>query len=251
LHCAAGASALIAIETWPWALGAIAANHLLLGILGMWPRSKWLGPNVTRLPESAILRGELALTFDDGPDPEVTPRVLDLLDARGARASFFCIAEKALRHPDLVREIVRRGHGVENHSSAHQHTFAMLGLAGIRKEILLAQSALAEITGRQPRFFRPPAGMRNPMLDPVLHGLRLRLVTWTRRGFDTRIGDPEEVAAKLAAGLAAGDILLLHDGHAARTPAGTPVVLEVLPRILDAAHALGLKPVTLHQAIDS
>jgi peptidoglycan/xylan/chitin deacetylase (PgdA/CDA1 family) len=251
LHCAAGASALIALETWPWALGAVAANHFLILALGMWPRSKLLGPNITRLPEGAIRRGEFALTFDDGPDPEVTPRVLDILEAHGARATFFCIAQKALCHPELVREIVRRGHAVENHSSAHQHTFAMLGVGGIRKEIVAAQSALVEITGKQPRFFRPPAGMRNPMLDPVLHALGLRLVTWTRRGFDTRVGDPEEVAAKLAAGLAAGDILMLHDGHAARTPAGTAVVLEALPRILGAALALGLKPVTLHQAIDS
>ena len=251
LHCAAGASVLIALETWPWALCAVAANHFLIFAVGMWPRSKLLGPNITRLPEAAILRGELALTFDDGPDPEVTPRVLDMLEAHGARATFFCIAKEALRHPELVREIVRRGHAVENHSSEHQHTFAMLGVGGIRKEIVAAQSALAEITGRQPRFFRPPAGMRNPMLDPVLHGLGVRLVTWTRRGFDTRVGDPEEVASKLGADLAAGDILLLHDGHAARTPSGMPVVLDVLPRILESAHSLCLKPVTLHHAIDS
>jgi peptidoglycan/xylan/chitin deacetylase (PgdA/CDA1 family) len=251
LHCAAGASALIALETWPWALGAIAVNHFLILVLGMRPCSKLLGPNITRLPDAAIRRGEIALTFDDGPDPQVTPRVLDMLEAYGARATFFCIARKALRHPELVREIVRRGHAVENHSSEHQHTFAMLGVGATRKEIVRAQSVLAEITGRQPRFFRPPAGMRNPMLDPVLHSLGLRLVTWTRRGFDTRVGDPDDVTAKLAVGLAAGDILILHDGHAARTPSGTPVVLDVLPRIFDAARSLGLKPVTLHQAIDS
>ncbi len=251
LHCLAGASTLVALETWPWALGALAANHLVLGIAGMVPRSTLLGPNVTRLPPAAAQRGELAITFDDGPDPEVTPRVLDLLDELGARATFFCIAERALRHPELVREILRRGHAVENHSREHQTTFAMLGLRGLRREITGAQAVLKLLTGREPRFFRPPAGLRNPLLDPVLHGLGLRLVTWTRRGFDTRVCDADAVAAKLTNGLAAGDILLLHDGHAARTAAGVPVVLEVLPRIVGAAQSLGLKPVTLGQAIDS
>jgi peptidoglycan/xylan/chitin deacetylase (PgdA/CDA1 family) len=251
LHCAACATALVEFEAWPWALAAVAANHLVLGIAGMWPRSTLLGPNLTRLPEAARRRGEIALTFDDGPDPEVTPRVLDILEAHDARATFFCIAERALLHPDLVREIVRRGHGVENHSREHQHTFAMLGVRGLRREIALAQQALGELAGREPRFFRPPAGIRNPLLDPVLHGLGLRLVTWTRRGFDTRMRNPRAVAAMLERQLAAGDILLLHDGHAARTAAGVPVTLEVLPRFLETVRSLGLKAVTLDQAIDS
>jgi peptidoglycan/xylan/chitin deacetylase (PgdA/CDA1 family) len=250
LHCVAAVGVLFGGEAWPWALGAVLANHAVLGALGLWPRSTLLGPNITRLPAAAAARGEIALTFDDGPDPFVTPRVLDLLDRHGVRATFFCIAEKAARHPELCREIVRRGHGVENHSRGHQVTFPMLGMGGIRKEIVSAQSALAEHTGRPPRFFRPPAGLRNPMLDPVLHELGLRLVSWTRRGFDTQGYSAAFVTARLTDGLAAGDILLLHDGHCARTSSGTPLVLEVLPRVLDAARTLGLRPVTLHQAID-
>ncbi|SRR5258708_3292423 len=250
LHCAAVAGVAIEPEAWPWAFVVIALNHVFLGAMGLWPRSSMLGPNLTRLPDTAAARGEIALTFDDGPDPEVTPRVLDLLEARGARATFFCIAENALRHPELCREIARRGHAVENHSRGHRATFPMLGMGGIRREISAAQAALGELAGRPPRFFRPPAGLRNPLLDPVLHDLGLRLVTWTRRGFDTRNGDAELVASCLTAGLAAGDILLLHDGHSARTHAGVPVVLEVLPRVLDSAQSLGVRPVTLPQAID-
>ena len=85
----------------------------------------------------------------------------------------------------------------------------------------------------------------------MLHALDLRLVTWTRRGFDTRHRDAARVAARLTRGLAAGDILLLHDGHAARTASGRPVVLEVLPRVLDAIAKDGLAPVTLRHAVDS
>jgi peptidoglycan/xylan/chitin deacetylase (PgdA/CDA1 family) len=175
--------------------------------------------------------------------------VLDLLEACGARATFFCIAELAACHPRLCREIVARGHGLENHSHRHSHGFACNGLGGFRRDLAAAQATIVEASGRQPRFFRTPAGLRNPLLDPVLHELGLRLVTWTRRGFDTRLDDPALVSSLLTRGIAAGDILLLHDGNSARTAAGRPVVLEVLPRVLDAVQSLNLKPVALHQAI--
>ena len=251
LHGAAALGVVLGPDEWIWwAIACIAGNHAVLTALGLWPRSTLLGPNLNRLPTNAVARGEIALTFDDGPDPEVTPTVLDLLDEHGAHATFFCIAENAASHPELCREIARRGHMVENHSSGHQVTFAMLGLGGIRKEITAAQRTLSGLTGKPPRFFRPPAGLRNPLLDPVLHDLGLRLVSWTRRGFDTREQDPARVTALLLRDFAAGDILLLHDGHSARTSTGAPVVLEVLPRLLDAARHRGLRPVTLAQAID-
>ena len=251
LHCAAGVGSALQPEMWPWAAGAIAGNHAFLGALGLWPRSTLLGPNVTRLPEPNARRGEVAITFDDGPDPEVTPRVLDLLDAHGARATFFCIATAAQRHPEVCREIVRRGHAIENHSHVHTAKFPFLGLGGFRREIGAAQAMLAELAGRPPRFFRAPAGLRNPLLDPVLHELGLTLASWTRRGYDTRDTDPQRVHDRLARGLAAGDILLLHDGHCARAAGGGAVTLEVLPRLLETLARLELKPVTLHQAIDS
>ncbi len=251
LHFLALAAIVAEPDAWPWALGTVVANHALLTAAGLWPRSKVLGPNLTRLPPAAAARGEVALTFDDGPDPELTPRVLDLLEAHGVRATFFCIAEKAARHPELAHEIVRRGHAVENHSNRHEHTFAFLMLGGLRRDLSAAQATITALTGRAPRFFRPPMGFRNPLLDPVLHEMGLALVSWTRRGYDTNRGDPDEVAMLLGRGLAAGDILLLHDGHAAPTPDGKPVVLEVLPRLLDAIRRRGLKPVTLPQAIES
>ena len=249
LHGVAAASILVAGETWPWALGAVAANHGLLTMFGMWPRSTALGPNLTRLPEASRSRREIAITLDDGPDPEVTPRVLDLLDRHGARATFFCIAENVLRHAEVAREIARRGHAVENHSRFHPFSFPMLGIGGLRREISAAQSEIASITGRAPRFFRPPAGLRSPLLDPVLHELGLELVSWTRRGFDTRRGDAKRVADALTVELAPGDILLLHDGNSARCAGGEPVVLAALAHVLEHSRAAGLAPVTLAQAV--
>lgn len=249
LHFGAALVVITDPASWPWALAALAANHLALTAFGMWPRSRALGPNHSCLPPASAARGEIALTFDDGPDPDVTPRVLDLLETHGVRATFFCIAEYAERHPGLTREIRRRGHELENHSYSHRHTFAFLGPAGIRRDLAAAQALIAGHAGRAPRFFRAPMGLRNPLLDPVLHEMGLELVSWTRRGFDTRKRDALGVAAQLQRGLAAGDILLLHDGHCARTAMGTPVVLDALPGLLATIRERGLKPVTLDQAI--
>lgn len=234
---------------WPWTAGAVLASHLQLTASGLWPRSRSLGSNWTRLPAAAAARGEVAITIDDGPDPEVTPRVLELLAQQRARATFFCIGERALRHAPHVRACAAAGHGIENHSHRHRYTFSLLGPGGLRREIERAQDALACISGTPPRFFRAPAGLRSPLLDPVLQRLGLQLASWTRRGFDTVDADADAVLARLTRRLRAGDILLLHDGHAARGRAGTPVVLEVLPRLLQQLAQRSLKPVTLAEAL--
>jgi peptidoglycan/xylan/chitin deacetylase (PgdA/CDA1 family) len=249
LHALAAGSVLVAPQSWPWALGAVVLNHAGLTAAGLWPRSRWLGPNVTRLPAAAIERRQYALTLDDGPDPEVTPRVLDLLDAHGVQATFFCIAQRAALQPALVRAIVARGHDVQNHSHTHRHTFSLSGPGTLKREIQRAQQVLTDLTGVRPLCFRAPAGLRNPFLDPVLHGLGLHLVSWTRRGFDTVSTDAQRVLARLTRGMAAGDIVLLHDGHAGRTPGGQPVVLDVLPRLLAQASSLGLRATTLRAAL--
>ena len=247
-HAGAAAFALAAPAAWPWALGAAAANHALLVAGGLWPRSRWLGSNWTRLPAASTARREIAITIDDGPDPEVTPAVLDLLDRHGARATFFCIAEHARAHRALCREIAARGHSVQNHSDCHPHSFSFLGPRALTRELRTAQDAVADITGELPRFFRAPAGLRNPFLPLVLQRLDLQLVSWTRRGFDTVRRDPAEMLERLAGRLGAGDIVLAHDGHAARTDAGVPLVVAVLPALLERARALELVPVTLPAA---
>jgi peptidoglycan/xylan/chitin deacetylase (PgdA/CDA1 family) len=246
VHAAAAGAAWLVPGAAPFALTAVLLNHAAITAAGLWPRSKLLGPNLTRLPSAA---DTVALTLDDGPDPEVTPAVLDQLDEHGVKATFFCIATHALRHPALVRDIVHRGHDVQNHSFRHRHDFSLRGPAALAREIGQAQAALADLTGVMPHCFRAPAGLRNPFLDPVLHRLGLHLVSWTRRGFDTREGDAKVVLARLSHGLAAGDIVLLHDGHARRGASGRPVLLEVLPPWLEACRAAGLRCVTLREAV--
>jgi peptidoglycan/xylan/chitin deacetylase (PgdA/CDA1 family) len=249
VHVAAGAAVLLAPAMWPWALGTVAANHLALTAGGLWPRSRWLGRNWTRLPDEAAARHEIAITIDDGPDPEVTPAVLDVLDAHRAHATFFVIGAAVQRHPALTREIARRGHGVQNHSDRHSHAFSLLGPRALAREVGAAQARLADVVGVAPRWFRAPAGLRNPFLPPVLDRLGLELVSWTRRGFDTVRREPARVLESLVDGLRAGDILLLHDGHAARSASGEPVVLAVLPALLARVAEARLRPVTLADAL--
>jgi peptidoglycan-N-acetylglucosamine deacetylase len=249
LHAAAVIAVIARPHLWPWGLGLIIIDHLILTAAGLWPRSKLLGPNWTHLPAAAAASGSVAITIDDGPDPAVTPKVLDLLDQHCAQATFFCIGELVEQHSSLAQEIIRRGHSIENHSQHHLHRFSVMGPGGMRAEIARAQEAIEAVTGQRPRFFRAPAGLRNPFLEPVLAPLGLRLATWTRRGFDTVNPDPAVVYRRLTRDLRGGDILLLHDGHAAHTPSGAPVILEVLPRVLQAVSAAKLTPVTLRSVL--
>ena len=240
LHAAAAVMLAAHPQAWPWPLGMLVANHLVLLCAALSPRGRLLGPNLVRLPAAAARRREISLTFDDGPDPEVTPRVLELLDRYQAKASFFCIGEKAAAYPELVKEIARRGHSVENHSYHHHLAFAFCGISRLRREVDAAQATVASITGRPPVFFRAPAGFRSPLLDPVLAPRGLRYVSWTRRGFDAVSADPRRILQRLTRGLAAGDVLLMHDS--------APVVLAVLPALLEQLSTRGLKAVSLVSA---
>lgn len=241
-HGLGAAAIALAPQVWLHVLAGLAVNHAALSC-GMLPRSGMLGRNLRRLPPARS--GHVALTFDDGPDPEITPRILDMLDSFGAKASFFVIGDRAERQPELLRDMLRRGHGVENHTHRHPMAFACLGPVRQWREIHRAQRAIEEACGQAPRFFRAPMGLRNPLLDPALAVEGLQLVSWTRRGLDTLRQEPEAVLARLTRGLAAGDILLLHDGSSARDGQGRPLVLEVLPELLRRIAAAGLTATSL------
>jgi peptidoglycan-N-acetylglucosamine deacetylase len=232
-------------STWLWVVAFLVFNHLLITACGLIPRCAALGLNHRRLPDSAAQRRAWSLTLDDGPDPQVTPQVLDLLAKHRVKATFFCVGERAAQHPALVGRIVAEGHSVQNHSQVHAHSFSLWGPSRIAHELQASQRTLGQLTGTAPSFFRAPAGLRNPFLAPALHRAGLQLVSWTRRGYDTQRGDPAQVLARLLPALDAGAILLLHDGHSATSTSGEPVVLKVLPTLLQAAEDRGLHAVTL------
>ncbi|WP_159875253.1 polysaccharide deacetylase family protein [Aquitalea denitrificans] len=248
LHVLALLALLYRPHDWLALLLLLVLLHGLIAVAGLLPRCTLLGPNLTRLPAAAIRRGEVAITIDDGPDPAVTPAVLDILQHYGVKATFFCIGERAAQYPALCQQAARAGHAVENHGQRHRKQTSLFGPAGWRREVGEGQATLQRITGHTPRFFRPIAGLRNPFLEPVLQQQGVFLASWTRRGYDTRVRDPEQVYARLVRNLAAGDILLLHDGNAARTADGQPLILTVLPRLLQELSRRQLQAVTLPQA---
>jgi len=251
LHIAGALAIATYPHAWPWVVTLLGCNHLLIIGSIFCPRGQLLGPNLVRLPAAAAERGEVALTFDDGPDPFVTPRVLDLLDRFGMKATFFCVGRKVCAHPDVVEDMVRRGHAIENHSFDHIHWFAAMDPWRMSRDIENAQSAIARIAGARPGLFRAPNGFRNPWLDAVLARGALRYVSWTRRGLDTVRRDAQAVARALMRDLRAGDVLLMHDGNSGRTTDDQPMVLAVLPTLLERLREKGLKSVALRTALET
>src|SRR5271154_5465672 len=150
VHLGTAAALIARPYAWPWALGALGLNHIALAAAGLWPRSQLLGSNWTRLPARGELESAVAVTIDDGPDPDVTPQVLEQLDECRARATFFCIGERVQRYPDLAREIARRGHAIENHSQRHRRNFSLLGPNAMSAEISRGQETIAQVTGSAP-----------------------------------------------------------------------------------------------------
>jgi peptidoglycan/xylan/chitin deacetylase (PgdA/CDA1 family) len=245
VHFGAAATLVAMPQSWPWCLAAIAGNHAFNTLQTLFPQGQLLGPALTRLPAPLAQRGAVALTFDDGPDPEVTPWLLDQLDCRGARATFFCTGERVLRYPQLARAIVARGHAVENHSYAHSPSGGFWGVRRWRRDIAAAQDAIAQSTGVLPRFFRPPFGVRTPLLEPALAALGLHCVTWSARGFDTVARDAAQVLARLAPQLVAGAIVLLHDGVATARRERRAPLREIAPAFLSLLEARRLRSINL------
>src|SRR5690606_29180904 len=150
--------------------------------------------------------------IDDGPSND-TLEMLELLDAAGARATFFLVAGRAAARPHLVHEIVARGHGIGNHSLTHpQAWFWALTPARLRREVGQAQLTLSRVAGSPPRWFRAVVGMANPFTAAALHRHGLARVAWSARGYDGVRADPERALARIERDLRPGAIVLLHEG---------------------------------------
>lgn len=217
---------------WHIGLPLMLATHFLLLWGVLWPYSRMYGPVLNRLPGDAP---RVWLTIDDGPSDDTT-KLLDLLDEHDAKATFFLVAQRAAQRPELVREIIERGHDIGNHSDSHpQAWFWALGPRQMRREITHAQSTLTKLAGRAPRWFRAVVGMSNPFVHAPLRDLGLARVAWSARGFDGVGRSADAVLARIEPGLSPGAIVLLHEGGAD----GRHV--EVMRRVLAALDVRGLR----------
>ncbi|QSX78956.1 polysaccharide deacetylase family protein [Agrilutibacter solisilvae] len=194
---------------WAWGLPVMFASHAVFWWGTLKPGSRLFSPVLTRLPTT---QRQVWLTIDDGPSDD-TPAILDLLDRHRARATFFVVGDRAAARPELLREIVRRGHGVGNHSASHpQAWFWALGPGRMREEITRTQATIRAITGTTPRWFRAVVGMANPFVSAPLRAHGLARVAWTARGFDALAADVTRVVARIERDLRPGAIVLLHEG---------------------------------------
>ena len=196
---------------WRVGLPVMLASHLVCWWGVLVPQSRLFSPVLSRLPTQ---EKEVWLTIDDGPSHE-TGAVLDLLDRHEAKATFFLVADRAAKYPELAREILRRGHGIGYHScSLPQAWFWALGPWRMGEEIDRAQATLRDITGHSPRWFRAVVGMANPFVSAPLKRNGLARVAWSARGFDGVAGEVDKVVARIVGKLQPGAIVLLHEGAA-------------------------------------
>ncbi|MEH6422140.1 polysaccharide deacetylase family protein [Pseudomonas sp. CGJS7] len=209
------ASQALVLGLWLWlgwriGLTALLLSHAVMFWGTLWPRSRLFSPVLTRLPTR---EREVWLTIDDGPS-EDTAAMLDLLDAHGARATFFVVAERARARPELLRQIVQRGHGIGHHSADHPSAaFWRLGPGAMRRQIVDADRTLRELLpGYRLQWFRAVVGMANPFTARWLRDCGLARVAWSARGFDAVAADPATVVARVERGLAPGAIVLMHEG---------------------------------------
>jgi peptidoglycan/xylan/chitin deacetylase (PgdA/CDA1 family) len=197
----------------------------------------------TRGPRPAQPR--VALTFDDGPDPQATPALLDLLAERGVKAAFFLVGERARAQPELVRRIAAEGHLVGNHSDRHGAFTNLYPRARLCRELAACQASLATLSGETPRYYRPPFGLANHAIHGAARLVGLEVVGWEVRGLDTGGRSAEAVVRRVLAGLTPGGIALLHDGGQAPER-----VRAVVAGVLDGLAARGLEPVRLDALLD-
>lgn len=237
---------------------ALLARSLIFGAIPLWlallafisyfgivitgvmvPQLEMFGDVLCRGPSSVA---EVALTFDDGPHPEHTLKVLALLDAAGVHATFFLLGSKVEAHPLVAREIVERGHEIGLHGYEHDRWLSLRSPGRIVEDLNKALTAIESATGMRPTLFRPPVGHVSPRTETAASKLGLTLVGWSARGLDGLSGaDGHKVAARIRRRLEPGAIVLLHDTaeQGDREPAG----VAALPAVLDAIQAQGLKVV--------
>ena len=179
-----------------WALGVICATVALISWAVIAPSSTLFGP----LQNKIARPNTVALTFDDGPHPEITPMVLDILDTYGAKATFFVIGSQAERYPEILKSIHARGHAIGNHSYHHGIFTNLQSFSAYKADVKGCEELIFAMTGAKTQLFRPPMGLKNPILFRVVAAMGYRVVTWS-------------CTFKATTKLRSGDIVLFHDGY--------------------------------------
>jgi peptidoglycan/xylan/chitin deacetylase (PgdA/CDA1 family) len=210
------------------------------------PSSGTFYPTISKGPRTLP---QVALTFDDGPDEEVTPRVLDMLGAHDARATFFMIGKHLERAMSIGARAVAEGHELGNHSWAHAYLQNFYSVPALLADIERTETLIQRLTTRSiVPLYRAPVGLKSPRLARAAHARALDIVAWSVHSRDTIDPNPKSVAERVLSKIRPGDIVLMHDGHqnaGAQRRSGA----ESLPLVLQGLRARGLRPVTVSELI--
>jgi len=210
------------------------------------PSSSTFCPTIVNGPRNG---NRVALTFDDGPDPQTTPGVLDLLGEAGAHATFFTIGRYLERHTAIGARIVAERHELGNHSWRHAYWHNFYGTGTYAADLARNTAIIRQLTGTtQEPLYRPPIGLKSPALARVAHARDLRIVAWSVHSRDTLIRDPQRIAERVLAQIQPGDIVLMHDGHDLEGH-HRRCVIQALPLILHGLKDRGLQSVTVSELL--
>ena len=224
------------------AVGAIVLGWLLHGAYHR--NSPLFGRVCTRV--SGVGK-TVSLTFDDGPNPEATPAILDALASRGVKATFFILGRHAEQWPELVRRVADEGHQIGNHGYFHRKLH-MKSPGYVRHDLELGTSAIEKACGVRPRLFRAPHGFRSPWVTPIARSLGQRTVGWSLGVWDSARPGADVIADRAIRGVRQGSILLLHDGDGYDPRGDRKQTAQAVPLIVDRLRAEGFHFVTIETA---
>lgn len=226
-------------EIWWCGGGAIAAGAAAWGTFA--PASRLWGPVVSRGTDG---RASVSLTFDDGPMPGASERILDALGEMNVKAAFFVIGSVAQRHPRIVRRMHDEGHLIGNHSFSHAAAGFMRGPLFWRREVRLTDETIERIIQQRPRLFRPPLGIKTPCTAWGA-GRSHVTVTWTRRAFDGVATSTQRIMDRLVPHSQSGEILALHDGVSPQSRRNPSATIKAIKPLIEGLRARGIEPVRL------
>ena len=230
----------------PLLAAAIAFFYVLLCVVAsFFPQTNFLLPVISRGQTGKDL---VALTFDDGPAEPTTRQILDLLDKYSVQATFFVSGINALRYPEIIKDIVSRGHSIGNHSLSHNPFLMLTNFSNLYREISDAQEILRKM-GINTGAFRPPVGIVNPKLSPIMNKLGMFCITFSCRAFDAGNLHVKDLASKILKKVKADDIILLHDVPPRRKE-DSALLLPEIERLLKGIIVKGLQIIPLADLIN-
>lgn len=224
-----------------WWYGLLFIVWFLLMTIGHFSMSwKFYLPPITS--KKYLSNKKIAITFDDGPHPEITPKVLQLLKQYNAKATFFCIGQNIEKHSEILRAISDNGHDIGNHSFSHDFMIDFNSTEKWLQEIKQADIGIHKITGKKTTLFRPPFGVITPKLANALKITEHKVIGWNIRSFDTAIKNPKSIFKRITKPIHPGAIILLHDKH--------HHVLSVLEHLLQFLQEHDYQAVTINELLN-